>query len=145
MGGQKKKDEKIDFDFEISFFEGLLKKRPEFVPALVALGDAYTKRGDMQKGLAIDLRLAELRQDDPTVHYNLACSYSLLGLLDDAFRVIKKAILLGYEDFMYLRQDPDLENLRSEQNFVSDNRTEKRREGRAIPVSAPREARFCSP
>lgn len=117
MAWQKKKDQKSDLDFEISFFEGMLKKRPEFIPALVALGDAYTKRGDLNKGLAIDIRLAHLRQGDPVVHYNLACSYSLLGLLDDAFGAIKKAILLGYEDFRYLRCDPDLENLRRDRRF----------------------------
>ena len=117
MARQKKKDEKSDLDFEISFFEGVLKKRPEFIPALVALGDAYTKQGELKKGLSIDLRLSELRQNDPIVYYNLACSYSLLGMIDDAFRVIKKAIMLGYEDFTYLRHDPDLENLRRDRRF----------------------------
>lgn len=115
MGQQKIKT--VDLDFEINFFEGLLKIRPAFIPALVALAEVYTKKGELKKGLELDLRISELRHDDPVVHYNLACSYSLLGLLDDAFRVIKKAVTLGYEDFAYLRKDPDLGNLRKDSRF----------------------------
>lgn len=101
-----------DLDFEISFYENLLKKKPDFIQALIALGDAYTKRGFYQKGLEIDKRLIQLKPDDPTVFYNLACSYSLLGLLDEALQTLKKAIKLGYRDFKWLKKEPDLENLR---------------------------------
>ena len=51
------------------------------------------------------------------MRYNLACSYSLLGELDLAFSTLKKAIDLGYDDFGYLRIDPDLENLRKDERF----------------------------
>ena len=119
MARKKEKDKKTDLDFEIGFYEGLLKKKPDFIQALVVLGDAYTRRGDFKKGLEIDLHLGRLRKDDPGVHYNLACSYSLLGLIDDAFKSIKKAIALGYRDFDYLRKDPDLENLKKDKRFYS--------------------------
>lgn len=117
MARKKKKASEIDYDFEISFFERLLEKHPSFIQALIALGNAYTQKGDYEKGLVIDLRLKQLRRDDPTVHYNLACSYSLLGRIDDAFLSLKRAIDLGYEDFDYLRHDPDLENLRKDKRF----------------------------
>lgn len=117
MARKKEKSKESDLDFEISFFEKLLRKRPDFIQALTALGNAYTKRGDLQKGLDIDLRLSRLRQDEPVVYYNLACSYCLLGKIDDAFLNLKKAIALGYEDFEYLQRDPDLENLRKDRRF----------------------------
>jgi len=117
MADRKNKKEELDIDFEINFFEGLLKDNPDYVPALLALGHAYTKKGEFKKGLDIDLRLTRLRRDEPLVHYNLACSYSLLGLLDEAFLAIKKAIDLGYEDIGYLLSDPDLENLRKDKRF----------------------------
>ncbi|MCM8801253.1 MAG: hypothetical protein NC912_04510 [Candidatus Omnitrophica bacterium] len=101
-----------DLDFEINFYERILKERPNFIEALVALGDAYTKRGFYEKGLAIDKRLVELKPYDPIVFYNLACSYSLLGLIDEAIISLKKAIRLGYRDFRWLEKDADLENLR---------------------------------
>jgi len=51
------------------------------------------------------------------VHYNLACSYSLLGRIEDALLSLKRAINLGYEDFDYLLRDPDLENLKKDKRF----------------------------
>mgnify|MGYP001230750471 CR=1 FL=1 len=75
------------------------------------------KEGLFKEGLAVDLRLVKLKPDDPLVRYNLACSYSLLGELDRAYAALKKAILLGFEDFSHLTQDRDLENLRNDRRF----------------------------
>ena len=66
-------------DFEIAFFEGLVKKNPNYVEALVTLAEAYTVGGRYADGLKMDLRLARLCKNDPTVHYNLACSLALTG------------------------------------------------------------------
>lgn len=117
MARKKRNSEKIDYDFEISFYEKLLEKRPHFIQALIALGNVYTQRGDYEKGLEIDLRLSWLRRDDPVVYYNLACSYSLLERIDEALSSLKKSIELGYEDFNHLRRDPDLENLKKDKRF----------------------------
>lgn len=131
MARKKKKAGEIDYDFEISFFKKLLERRPSFIQALIALGSVYTQKGDYEKGLAIDLRLKQLRRDDPAVHYNLACSYSLLGRIDDAFLSLERAISLGYEDFAYLLRDPDLENLRKDKRFQ--HLLKKADAGRAAP------------
>jgi tetratricopeptide (TPR) repeat protein len=106
-----------DPQFEISFYENLLKKSPNFIEALMCLGDLYTKQGFYEKGLRVDERLAELRPDDPTVFYNLACSYSLMNEVVAADRAIKRSIELGYEDFEQLQKDPDLLNLLSSEEF----------------------------
>ena len=36
---------KEQLDFEISFFERLVKKDPDFVDALIPLAEAYTRKG----------------------------------------------------------------------------------------------------
>jgi tetratricopeptide (TPR) repeat protein len=104
-------------DFEIKFYEGLLKKRPEFIDALISLGDAYTRKGFYREGLEVDKRLVQLKPEDPIIHYNLACSLSLVGEIEPAFKELKKAVLLGYEDFSYMLKDPDLENARKHPQF----------------------------
>lgn len=104
----KKKD---DIEFEIAFYENIIKQTPHFIEALIALGDLYTKAGYWQKGLEVDLKLTQLRPDDAMVFYNLACSYALLNQIRPALSALSKAIDFGYNDFKYLRQDPDLENL----------------------------------
>ncbi len=103
--------------FEIGFYEKLVEKRPTFIEALSALGDLYTKEGMYEKGLAIDLRLFQLKPEDPIVLYNLACSYSLLNHIDLSLDMLKKAISLGFEDINYLAEDEDLLNLRKDSRF----------------------------
>lgn len=108
---------KNELDFEISFYEDLIKDKPDFVEALIPLGNAYTKKGAYKKGLEIDKRLAELRPDDPVVFYNLACSYSLLNMRDLSFKSLEKAISLGYNDFEYMNQDEDFNNIKTDRRF----------------------------
>ena len=106
-----------NLDFEISFYENLLKEKPNFVDALIALGDAYTKRGRYKEGLKVDQRLVKLKPDDPLVHYNLACSYSLLKKSNLCLEALKKAIRLGYQDFAFMEEDPDLEFIRRDPRY----------------------------
>ncbi len=104
-------------EFEISFYEKLLRAYPDFVDVLVPLGDAYSRRGLHEKGLEVDLRLARLRGNDPLTWYNLACSYSLLKRLDEAIDALRRSIELGYGDLRHLQKDPDLVNLRQSQKY----------------------------
>ncbi len=106
-----------DLDFEISFYEDLVKDKPDFVDALVLLGDAYTKKGLYGKGLAADIKLSELRPKDPTIHYNLACDYALLKDAGRCIEALEKAVKLGYRDFRYLTKDPDLEFIRQDERY----------------------------
>lgn len=108
---------KYDIDFEIKFYEGIVEKKPDFLQALIMLGELYTKKGLYDKGLDIDLRLASLRPADPYVLYNLACSYSLTGQAPKAFEAMKEAVENGYRDFRHLEQDPDLNNLMNDSRF----------------------------
>ena len=112
MGCKKEINKKKDEQFEIQFFEGVLKGSPNFVEALIALGDLYTKHGFFEKGLHVDQKLVQLKPDDPIVLYNLACSYSLLGNLEKAFRVIQIAVARGYDEFDFMQKDSDLKKLR---------------------------------
>lgn len=107
-----------DIAFEISFYEGTLAKHPDFVAAMVALGDLYTKNGQYVQGLAVDQRLAQIRPDDPYVFYNLACSYSLMQDVDEALIAIQQAVKCGYDDVAFLEQDEDLKDLRADPRFI---------------------------
>ncbi len=120
-----------DIDFEINFYENLIKRNPGFAQALIALGDLYTKQGRYEEGLKIDQKLSLLRPDDPIIQYNLACSYSLLNQLDKSLATIKKAIECGYDNLVYLEKDEDLKNLRKDGQFqsffasIKDNKSRK--------------------
>ena len=104
-------------DFEITFYERLLQEHPHFTDALIAVGEAYTRRGWYDKGLAVDLRLTQLKREDALAWYNLACSYSLLKRAGEALEALRLAIKFGYDDFAHLSQDPDLATLRRSPEF----------------------------
>ena len=109
---------KTDDQFTIWFLEGVLVKYPSYVECLMLLGNAYTANGMYEKGLKVDLKLARLRPNDPLVHYNLACSYSLLGRRDQALESLGEAVNLGYNDLHHLENDSDLDSLRDDEEYL---------------------------
>ena len=112
----KRRDSR-DLDVKIQFMEGIVRRDPEFVEALQLLGDHYTQRGQYEQGLKVDERLSRLEPRNPLVFYNLACSYSLIGEVDQAAHALNKALALGYRDFKWLAKDPDLRTLRKHPLF----------------------------
>jgi hypothetical protein len=106
------REEERDLDVKIVFMEGVVKRDPGFVEALQILGDDYTRRGRFVAGLKVDEQLSQLRPDDPLVQYNLACSYSLTGNFNQSIAALERALSLGYRDFKWLEEDPDLNDLR---------------------------------
>ena len=124
-----------DMDFEIAFYENVLKGSPDFIEAMMALADLYTKKGLYREGLVLDERLSRLRPENSVIFYNLACSYSLLNNPYAALNAIKKAIELGYDDFDHLNEDKDLANLLVDvqfQKYLKDVQ-KKRRPSKTAP------------
>jgi len=103
--------------FEIAFFERLVTNNPDFIDALMPLAQAYTEVGDYQKGLSVDKRLSRLLPQDGIVFYNLACSFALLTMTDEAILALQKAIKLGYNDLKHMLKDTDLETIRTDTRF----------------------------
>lgn len=108
-----------DLDIKIRFLEGLVHRDPGYVEALQLLGDHYTRRGRFEQGLHVDEQLSRLTPDNPIVFYNLACSYSLTGLIEEAAGALERALDLGYRDFKWLAKDPDLAALRQHPRYQS--------------------------
>jgi tetratricopeptide (TPR) repeat protein len=109
--------EQRDLDVEIGFLEGVVQRDPKYIEALQVLGDNYTKRGKFTEGMQIDERLSRLLPDDPTVLYNLACSYALTKRIEQAATALARALDQGYSDIRWLLKDPDLQNLRDHALF----------------------------
>ena len=106
-----------DLDFELSFFESLHKRMPKDLRVASALAHIYTKAGRIDAGLKMDRKLVRLDPEDPTAHYNLACSLSLKGRKADAVKALRSAISLGYKDFHWMQHDPDLNGLNKYSGF----------------------------
>lgn len=114
--------------WEIAFYEDVLKRHPNYVEVLHQLGSLYTTSAMYAEGLKVDQRLVALREDDPIVRYNLACSYALLNQADKAFAALDQAITLGYTDADHMDKDEDLDKVRSDPRYAE--ATARMRSGR---------------
>lgn len=106
-----------DPEFEIRFFESVLRRRPNYTQVVELLGGLYTRQGRIADGLKMDRKLVRLQPDNATAHYNLACSLALSKRRQDALRVLRRAVQLGYRDLDWMQQDPDLEAIKAHPEF----------------------------
>jgi len=79
----------------------------------------YAEAVKILEGLAALPGLDELGNARSTILYNLGCGYSLLGETDRALDALRGAVDAGYSDAEGLRNDPDLEPVRSDPRFAS--------------------------
>jgi Flp pilus assembly protein TadD len=98
--------------FEILFYENVVRRDRSSNEALELLGGLYSKYGMSKQALRIDRRLARLLPHDPRIRYNFACSLAILGRKREAVLELGQAIALGYDDWDWMKQDPDLELLK---------------------------------
>lgn len=79
---------------------------------LKRLGRLEEAKKEMQKGI-------EQNPNDPIIVYNAACFYALIDDKTAAVENLKKAIGNGFENYNYLRHDPDLKSLQNEPDFIA--------------------------
>ncbi len=108
-----------DPEFEIRFFESVLRRDPAYTEVVELLGSLYTRQGRIADGLRMDRKLVKLLPSNATAHYNLACSLALSKRLRDALRSLRQAVELGYTDLDWMQQDPDLESLKAHPGFTA--------------------------
>ena len=109
--------DRLGLAFEVGIYEAALRREPERLPVLEALGNAYARAGRLEKGLEVDRRICAIVPGNPVAHYNLACTLSRMGETDEAADALQHAIALGYRDKDQIETDPDLENLRASKRY----------------------------
>ncbi len=105
-------------EFCLEFCGKILHARPHQIEALTSVATCLTELGFYADGLKVDELLASLNPKDPTVLYNLACSYALNRDKDAAFESLAKAVDLGYIDHAHMQFDKDLANIRHDPRFL---------------------------
>ena len=104
--------------FEIDFFERILRRNPRHLDALRRQVQLLAETGRHHDALLLDQRLVDLRPEDCVAHYNMACSLSMVGRLNEALASLDNALRLGYRDIAHLMDDPDLDPLRNDPRYV---------------------------
>ena len=110
-------DDLVRIDWEIAFFEGVLRRDPDYGAVMRVLAELYTRRGRHADGLRLDRRITSLYPEDAIAHYNLACSLALTNDLNGAFSALEDAWRLGYRDLSWLKRDPDLRSVRRDPRY----------------------------
>lgn len=115
QGGFHVNQSQDEFDFE--FFRDVLKRSDANSDVMRRQAELFARRGDSSEALQLDLKLVERFPTDHVVRYNLACSLSMTGQIQQAISVLSQAIDLGYDDFAHIEADSDLDALRDESSF----------------------------
>jgi hypothetical protein len=107
-----------DLSFEIAFLEGIYKRDRNDSRTVETLANLYTDAGLFAKGLELDQRHVTLEPQNPTAHYNCACSLSLTGAATEAFEELETALKLGFDGLDWMQKDTDLEALRNDPRWA---------------------------
>ncbi|KAF0243031.1 MAG: hypothetical protein FD180_3602 [Planctomycetota bacterium] len=103
--------------FETGIAAAFLRAEPGHREALEMLGHALTRQGKHDDALAVDRELVGLEPDNAYIRYNLACSLSNLGKVEEALGELEIALELGYDDLAYMQKDPDLARVRKDPRY----------------------------
>ena len=103
--------------FELEFMESLYQKLPKDKKVMTLLAELYTAYGKIDEGLSLDKKIVRMNPNDAVANYNLACSYSLKFHFKESVAALRNAVLLGYKDFKWMLDDPDLEPVRNSSFF----------------------------
>ncbi len=102
----------LEGTFHRGLFEAAIELEPDNLECLVGLGDIYAREESYQQSNAIDKKLVELCPKEPRFHYNLACSWSLLGEISKGLQALENALELGFDDLDLILRDKDLDGVR---------------------------------
>ncbi|MFP4040652.1 MAG: tetratricopeptide repeat protein [Desulfosudaceae bacterium] len=97
----------------ITNFKKALDLRPKHLKGLNRLAELYARRQRYAEAAAAFEKMAALLPEAPVVFYNLACMRARADHPEKAVASLKKAVELGYDNPDRIKNDPDLENIRS--------------------------------
>jgi adenylate cyclase len=94
-----------------------LLQNPDDARARMYYALALTINGQRDEALREGTKALELSADDPMMLYNCSCLYARLGESARAVETLRQAITGGYENFGWMKHDPDLDPLRDHPEF----------------------------
>jgi len=98
------------------------------------------RSGNIEQMEEVCRRAVEIMPQDATWNYNLACALSYRADKSEAFKVLEKAIELGFRNPQAIQQDNDLKQLKGEPQFARLIEKARELEGRPVeglPVVVP--------
>jgi tetratricopeptide (TPR) repeat protein len=110
-------ERKGDLDSAIRHYKMALFHQPGFSSALNNLAIAYAIKGEYDKALTAFKKLITLQPDSANVHYSIACILARQNKVEESIEWLKTAIQNGYDNWNSIKNDKNLENIRSTSSY----------------------------
>ena len=102
----------------VNFFPKYLENNPEDSRARILYANFLLITGDVEKAKSEVTTALTLNPNDNVMMYNAACVYARINEKKLAIETLKTIILAGYEDFDWMRKDPDFDNIKNDPEFI---------------------------
>ncbi len=116
LGDKKRLDETLQEILEV--YPRYLLQHPDDSYRRMAFAVNLAKTGRKQEAKTEGIKALQLSPKDPIMMYYGACLYARLGEKKEAVKLIKDAVDNGYENFEWIKRDPDFKNIRNEPGFI---------------------------
>jgi tetratricopeptide (TPR) repeat protein len=110
---------------------------PYYVDIFISLGNRYLTEGKYDKAETEYRKALRIAPRNSVAAYNMACAYSLKKDLDNALDWLEKCVQYGFDDFKWMREDPDLKNLHEMPRFKEILRRRGKPSSEAPPPEFP--------
>jgi tetratricopeptide (TPR) repeat protein len=116
--GLEQRDDALKYQ-KLAFenIEKHLELHPDDARALYLGSGALIGMGDTDRGLEWAARAVAIDPSDAAILYNVACSYSEAGRVDEAVDYLEKAVAAGFNQKEWIINDGDLESLRDHPRY----------------------------
>lgn len=101
----------------IVLYQSFLKSEPSNGRGWFNLGYAFHYSREHSKAIEAFEHAIALNYHKPVAAYNIACAYSMLNQVDNAFAWLNRAVEAGFDSYGTISSDRDLDNLRSDPRF----------------------------
>jgi len=95
-----------------------LMQHPEDTYRRMAYAVTIAKLGKLEKAKLEGEKALDLSPSDPIMMYYGACLYARLSEKERAVELLTNAVNNGYENFEWIKRDPDFENIRIEPGYI---------------------------
>jgi len=99
-------------------FPRYLSQHPDDARAYIFFALTLVQLGRVEEAMVKSAKALELSPDDALMQYNGACFYARLNEKKLALEFLKKAIHTGWENYEWMKRDPDLDFVRNEPEYL---------------------------
>jgi tetratricopeptide (TPR) repeat protein len=110
--------QKGEWQKAIEAYQQVTAENPDDAGAWFHLGYAYQAVGEYDKAIPAYEKADQAGYMPTVVRYNLACAFALKGNKSGAYAWLDKALEAGFGNTKLLKEDSDLESLRSDAKFA---------------------------